>query len=531
MGEINIKKGSTSKSVFYSTFFSLIARAFSFVQAMIVSYYFGATKSTDFLFFCISITMLLPGLFNNINQSVIVPNAIRIREYKSEEESRSFISYIYALYVLVGALVCAVTFIMPERFMLAVSKFAIADIQQNILIVKLIIPTFFFTLTNSYLLDVFNAYRYFTLPMILDMLKSVLTIVFIILLGRRFGIVSMAAGILLAQVIQFIMLNGFLVRLFGLKFSYRVRRYKLEGGLQRNIFYVVISQVSSIISQYVAIYLISGLSDGVYTAMSYSDKLYNIFVLVFAGQVATVLGIDMIELYARKEYDKLNEQYMKCIKVMMTVIIPVIMVMSVKAPLIISILFERGNFTGEAVALTGVFFKYTILIVPLLLMDRMIVRLIIAKQIMRISFIWNVISKILTCVVVYVIVEYIDFRYYGLGLFLVQLIYIILINIFMVKRQFTFIRVRDSLVYIAASTGLSTALCFGAAWLMPLTIGTGLFEKLLSLCVYSLVVIGGYYLIGFATYNRETILQLLQYLKQLIPERSRDILPQPRKSA
>lgn len=532
MDEKKIKAGSTSKSVFYSTFFSLIARAFSFVQAMIVSYYFGATKSTDFLFFCISITMLLPGLFNNINQSVIVPNAIRIRESRSEKESRSFISYIYALYVIAGALICTIVFLMPERFMLIVSKFSASDIRENILIVKLIIPTFFFTLTNSYLLDVFNAYRYFTLPMILDMFKSILTIAFIVLLGRRFGIVSMATGILLAQIIQFIMLNGFLIRLFGLRFSLRIKRYRLDGMLQRNIFFVVISQVASIASQYVAIYLISGLSDGVYTAMSYSDKLYNIFVLVFAGQVATVLGIDMIELYARGEYKKLNEQYIKCIRIMMTVIIPVILIMAVKAPLIISVLFERGSFTGEAVELTSVFFKYAILIVPLLLLDRMIVRLIIAKQIMRISFIWNVICKALTCVVVYVVVEFMDFRYYGLGLLAVQLIYILLLNIFMVKRQFKFIRVTDSLVYVAVSAGFCTILCFGTAWLLPLPAeSAGLLGKLVYLCVYSLVVMAGYYGIGFITYNRDTIMQLVNYIKQLLPKKDKALIPETQKSA
>ena len=62
MGKLTHKFESTTKSVFFSTLFSLLARLLSFAQAIIVSNYFGATKSTDFLFFCISITVLLPGL-------------------------------------------------------------------------------------------------------------------------------------------------------------------------------------------------------------------------------------------------------------------------------------------------------------------------------------------------------------------------------------------------------------------------------------------------------------------------------------
>jgi putative peptidoglycan lipid II flippase len=515
MDGLKIKSNSTSKSVFFSTFFSLIARVFSFVQAMIVSCYFGATKSTDFLFFCISITMLLPGLFNCINQSVIVPNAIRIREKKSEEDSRRFISTIYFLYLVAGILICAAISLVPEEFMLLVSKFERPDVKENIRIVQLIIPTFFFTLTNSYLLDIFNSYKYFTLPMILDMLKSILIILFIVLLGKKYGVVSMAAGILIAQIIQFVLLNGFLIKLFGFRFKFRL--YRLDKELERNIFFVVISQVSTILSQYVAIYLISGLNKGVYTALSYSDKLYNIFVLIFADQVSTVIGIDMIELYARKEYEKLNRQYLKCLKGMMTIILPICFIMAVQAPLVISVIFERGFFTSESVLLTSIFFKYTILIIPLLLMDRLIVRLIIAKQILHISLIWNVISKILTCAVVFIIVEYIDFKYYALGLLLVQFIYIILINLFMIKKQFKFINVKSSLLYVAVNTILCAVLCLSTYKIFPTQYANGIWQKLAALCTYSILVMGSYYLIGFISFNRETILQLLQYLRQLMP--------------
>ncbi len=517
MARIRLKSDSTSKSVVFSTFFSLMARVFSFVQAMIVSYYFGATKSTDFLFFCVSMTLLLPGLFTNINKAVIVPNAIRLREVNSEEESRRFISYIYFLYLAAGIVVCAVIGLLPERFMLLVSKFNLADIRENMLVVKMIIPVFFFILANYYLLDIFDSYKYFTFPMILDMIKSILTILVIIFLGKRYGVVSMAAGILLSYAVQFIVLNGLMIKMLGFRFSFRA--YHLDSILRKNMFYVVISQVSSILSQYIAAYLISGQSEGVYTALSYSDRIYGIFSQVFAGQIATVLGINMIEMYAKSQYEKLNEQYLKYLKVSMTVVLPICFIMAAQAPQVISVLFERGSFTSSSVQLTSIFFRYTILIVPLLLLDSLIVRLIIARQIMRISFIWNVISKLLTCIVIYIIVEHVGFAYYGLGLLLVQLVYIILLNFFMVKKYFQYIHVNESLLYLAASVMLCTALSYIAGRVLPAGDINGILRKIASLCTYSVLVMGGYFLIGYATYNRETIRQLFRYLMQLLPGR------------
>lgn len=514
-----VKSESTSRSVVSSTFFSLVARVFSFVQAMIVSAYFGATKSTDFLFFCVSFTTLLPGLFSNINQSVLIPNSIRIRENKSEEESRKFMLSVYLFYLILGVAACAVINAVPEEFLALTSKFSRADIRENMQIAKLIIPTFFFILTNSYLLNVFDSYHYFTFPMILDMLKSALIIFFILLLGKRYGVASMAAGILIAHIIQFALLNISLVRLLGFRFQFKW--YRLEKDVRKNIFFAVISQIASTINQYVVIYLISGLNEGVYTALSYSDRLYSIFVAVFTGQVSTVLGINMIEMYAKGQFDKLNRQYMKYIKVTMTLIIPLCFILAVQAPLVISILFGRGNFGPDSVELTAVFFRYCILLVPMLLIDTLNVRLVIAKQILHVSFIWNVICKGLSCIVLFVIIHYMDYRYYGLGLLLIQFVYMLLNSAFMVKQQFHFISVYKSLLYFICSSLLCFGLCFGLSAAFPAAGTVGLLAKTGILCAYSVLVFAGYYAIGFTTFNREAILLLCRYAAQFMPERAR----------
>lgn len=523
------KHGNTTKSVFFSTFFSLIARLLSFVQAIIVSHYFGATKSTDFLFFMISITMLLPGLFSNINQSVIIPNAIKIRENKSSDESKAFLLYIYIFYIILGIIVCTLVAVVPEQFMGLASKFSPEDIHENRLIILLTIPTFFTILTTSFILNVFESYKLFTFPMIMDMMKSALTILFIVFLGSQYGVVSMAYGILLANIIQFVLLNYFLFKMLG--FRFKPRKYTIDKTIRKNIAFVVISQVSAIISQYVGLYLISGLQEGVYTALSYSERLLSIFVLVLASQVTTVLGINIIEMYAKGDFLKLNDSYQKYLRILLTVIMPMSFIMAFQAPAIISVLFERGNFNSESVIMTSLFFKYAILTVPLLLLDRLIVRLIIAKQVMHVSFLWNVISKALTAVVAFVVINHINFQYYSLGLLIVQAVYVVMINIFMVRKEFQFINVKKSLRYLAVSSLISYLTCFFISKVYSLENMEGAVNKIAALLIYSALVFGTYTLIGFLTYNRETVIQLLRYFGQLIPKFTRQKLERANKSA
>ena len=102
MGRLTHKFESTTKSVF-STLFSLLPVCFISFKLLLYPITLEPQKHRFFIL-CISITILLPGLFSNINQAVIIPNAIKIREKESNDESKSFIFNIYGFYILIGIL-------------------------------------------------------------------------------------------------------------------------------------------------------------------------------------------------------------------------------------------------------------------------------------------------------------------------------------------------------------------------------------------------------------------------------------------
>ncbi len=514
MVKLKLKSESTGKSVVFSTVFSLVAKSLTFVQAMIVSYYFGATGDTDMFFFCVSLIMLLPGLFNNINQAVIVPNAIKIRETRSREESHRFVLYVYLFYVIAGLIGSVAASLAPQEFMMLVSRFGMEQVQQNIIIVKLMIPTFFFVLVNTYVLNVFTSYKYFTFPMVSDMIKSLLIIAFIAVFGTRYGVASMAAGVLAAHVIQFFLLNYMLVKLLGFKF--KPHRYRFDTKQKRNVVFVVVSQTASILNQYIAIYLISGLSDGVYSALSYSNKIFNLLVLVFVGQVSTVVGINMIELYAKKVFDILNREFLKYVKVTMTVLLPVSFILSFQSVRIISVLLERGRFDAESVQLTSMFFRFIILMIPVMMLDRLVVRLIIARQIMHVSFIWNVIGKVLSMSAVFVIINYADYRYYTLGLVLVEAVYVAMMYLFLVRKHFRFIDVPGVFKYMAASICTIAAVSYGFSGIFSVFETVNVLQKAAVTALYGGAVLAGYYMVGYVMgYNRETLIFLMGYVKRI----------------
>ena len=131
----------------------------------------------------------------------------------------------------------------------------------------------------------------------------------------------------------------------------------------------------------------------------------------------------------------------------------------------------------------------------------------------------------------FVIINYIDFRYYGLGILLVQLIHVIAMNIFLVRKHFPFIEVKKSLQYVGLSTVLCALISFTTSLVLPMDDIHGILQQLSVLITYSIVVMGSFLLVGFFTFNRDTITQIISYIDQLIPKVTRRRIEHANKSS
>ena len=437
MKMILLKAENTNKAIILSMSLSMFAKVFNFAQSLVASYAFGTQTSTDILLYMLSMVILLSTLLSAVNQQVIVPNAIYIRTNESEEDSKKFITFIYLVYIAIGTVVTAILMIMPEKILGLISKFSMADIVSNLSILQFIIPTFVLIIANTFILDIFTSYRYFTLPMFLDMLKNIIIIVFVLLFRDVFSVSSLAMGVLIGNLAQFLLLNFMLF--FVLKCKPSFKPYSLSSEIKGNIGYVIGGFMTTFLSGFVVMYLMSGFSSGVFSAMDYGQKISTVFTMVIVGQIATVVGMNIIELYAKKELKKLNETFINYLKTGIFLIIPFSFMIALNAEGIISLLFERGEFTRESVAPTAFFLRFFILSLPYGFINSFVVRLIIAKQIQRISFWWQTVQSIVDILILWPVIHFFGYRGYPIGGLAADYIYIFLVLYFLLKSQFGFI--------------------------------------------------------------------------------------------
>jgi len=432
-----LKPESTNKAIIFSMSMSLVAKVLTFIQSLAISYAFGAQKSTDILFYGVSLVLLLTSIVSSINQQVIVPNVISIRNTRSEEESGSLISFIYFIYLIVGILGSVVLFVFPAKVLSLLSRFTTGDIEANIVTIRFIIPTFIFILINTYILDILASYRYFTLPMFLDMAKNLIIIACIMLLKGRFSVTSLAIGIFCGNALQFIVLNFMMLKMLNWRLS--VKYYPVENNVRKNILYVIMGQLMAFIHGFITMYLLSGFDSGVFTAMDYGQKITVVIISVVIGQISTVVGMNIIELHSIGDYRSLNTVFLNYLKKSMLLVLPGCLILALNSHSVIYVLFQRGRFTEEDVRITAGFFLLFTLAIPLRLVDTFVVRLIIAKQIQRISFLWQIFYNALSVPMIFLLVYSVGYYGYPLGELVASTLYITLQFRFLLKKQFTYI--------------------------------------------------------------------------------------------
>ena len=507
-----LRAEGTNKAIFISMSFSMAAKVFNFAQSLVTSYAFGTQTSTDILFYMLSTVILLSTLMSSVNQQVIVPNVIYLRTSRSERDSRMFISYIYTVYLVLGAAATVVLLLWPERILHIFSRFRMEDVLANMNIIRYIIPTFILIVANTFILDMFTSYRYFTLPMILDMLKNIIIIAFVLAYKDVFSVSSLAMGVLFGNLLQFIVLNFMLF--FMLKCRPSIKRFRIEGHIKKNILYVITGHMSTFLSNFVVIYLMSGFSAGVYSALDYGQKINTVFSLVIIGQITTVVGINIIELHAKGDFKKLNETFLSYLKMSLLVIIPFSFIISLNSEGIVSLFFERGRFTRDSVMLTSSFLRLFVLTLPYLLINGFIVRLIIAKQIQRIAFWWQLTQSIGNIMIIWVMIGIFGYIGYPAGGIAASYIYIFLLMYFLLKHQFKYIDNIEAIKFFALNIllGSGAAVVFYALGLRA-SAEAGLANKLAAVIWSSLLFMVVYLAAGYVSgINKSVIKRLISFI-------------------
>ncbi|HEY4154456.1 MAG TPA: lipid II flippase MurJ [Puia sp.] len=418
-----LKVESYRKGIVLSTVFNILNKGLVFCNSLIIAYFFGAQLKMDIYFYAYNTIVILAAFITSLNSSVLIPESMRLRAQESERRGMFFLNFFLYLYAAITIGVCLLFLINPVSALHAVSGFSRESLEQQARILYLAVPLIFLMPVTNLLTDIMTSYKFFSIPMIAGIINGIFSILFIVLFHRLLDVSSLLAGLLLSYTLNFILLVSLMKK--RLNWTFGFHRLKIEKRIWKNIAFAQAGNITSSLSAYAPLYLLSGFNGGIITSLNFAQQISSLPTTLITNQFSAVAGIKFNESYAGKDFGKLNSTFLSTANFLMFILFPVAGIFFLFPSQIVSILLEHGAFGKQGVAYTSLFLQYLGLLLPMLVINTLFARLFMASHKIMESFWYQVCFNIVLIATLYLSIHRFGFAAYPITLVCVHVLNIL----------------------------------------------------------------------------------------------------------
>lgn len=326
----------------------IISKLFGFVKQIVMANAFGATIETD-------LVSLSQGLYGNIEYVIaqvfttaFVSIYIYIKSIDSEK-SKQFISDIIKLMVggscIIAVVIAGFSPLISRIIAPSYNDELCKSLTFYIIIFSPILIVFSITAVFQAILNANNRY----IPcQIIGLNQSIITVAFILALSSKIGIWSFIISSFIYPIWNALYLLKKSYPYLGLrKESYFKSKEILQFIMMMGPLFVGYSMI--FVNQQVDKILVSGLGDGVVTAMGYGAVLSNLVITLIAS-FCTVFFTRLTEKISINDNMAVTIVFNKAIFLLITIFLPVSIITILCAKEIVMIAFGRGEFGNRAIS-------------------------------------------------------------------------------------------------------------------------------------------------------------------------------------
>ena len=338
---------------------TLLSRVLGFVRDVIVAFALGAGLFADAFFVAFRIPNLLRRLFGEGSLTMaFIPVFSRISEEEGEEAAQAMArsAMIWLGVILVGITLLAeilagpLTMAIAPGFMKNIEQF-----QVTVDLVRICFPYVIFICGVALCMGILNSRNHFLAPALAPTVLNV-SLIGSALIGHFFGLnvaYSMAYGVLVGGAGQLLLQQPFLA---STGFSWRGPWAWKNKGVARlgllmlpTVFGAAVYQINILMGTLLASFLPVGSVSYLY----YADRLVQFPLGVFGIAVSTAALPSLAKLAAKGEFEEYDKALTLSLGLTLFIALPAAAGLIGLATPVISLLFERGAFTAEAVVATS----------------------------------------------------------------------------------------------------------------------------------------------------------------------------------
>jgi len=337
------------------------SRLFGYVRQALFSYYFGASGSADALNAVFNIPNNLRKLFaEGAFSSAFIPVlSSTMEEDASGARPRRLARNLSAFLVIVLLPLVGLSIAFPHVFVTTLLQFSDpAKVTVGAQGMQWMFNYILLVSLSALVMAVLNSHGVFAVPALSPLLFTLATVLSIVLLNGRFGILSMGIGVLAGGILQLaVQIPSLRRRGYSLRPDFRLANPDFTRTIRLWLPYLASASIPTV-TQFFAQLFASGLEDGSVSAIVNSVMFLQIPIGIFTASINTVLFPRMSRLATRGDREGLKGSVSYGIESLIVLLVPSTVLLCLFGKEIIAAALQRGRFTEAATimasrALTG----------------------------------------------------------------------------------------------------------------------------------------------------------------------------------
>lgn len=269
----------------------------------------------------------------------------------------------------------------PVFFYTLFSKFDAQSLENNYQLLYIGSIIIVFQLLNFLLTALLTSYKYFTAAILSGLFNSLFAITFTVIFHNKLGVAGTMQGMALGYVINFVLLVFILKRFQHWKFS-NVGWMKSKKAWS-DIGFMQVNILPVWIRNYATLYLLSGLGNGIITAVIVAQQIALVIDVMFTNQVLSVVGIKLSECNSKKDFESANKIFILTSTILLFLILPCVTLVVIYSHEILSFLFAVKSFDSTSAANIELCLRYLIVLAPLNMLNGLYTRFFTSFQIIN----------------------------------------------------------------------------------------------------------------------------------------------------
>ncbi|MCM3610492.1 murein biosynthesis integral membrane protein MurJ [Planococcus sp. MERTA32b] len=333
---------------------TIIVKVTSLIKEIVFSYYYGASNITDAYIISLTIPAVIFALIGAGIATGYIPLYSKIDNEQGKDAAIEFTNNVLNFILLLCTAIVGAVFLFTEQLIfLFASGFKGETLELAILFTRISIVSVYFTgmlyimEANLQVNDAYKVPQLAVIPMILITTAS-------IALSATYGVYILIYGSVLAVIVQALIVIVYAYKKgYYYKFKVNFRDFYLKRMVALSIPVIIgssIYQLNIIIDRTLA----SQIAVGGISALNYAFKIETFITGLFVVSIVTVMYPSISRMAVVRNFKGMKEALSKSITAISLFVIPATVGVMVFSQPITRLVFGRGEFGEEAVAMTSI---------------------------------------------------------------------------------------------------------------------------------------------------------------------------------